>query len=443
MPSSVISPFSDAIVDRIGSDARAADEDGGREETAPMRVMIRAPRAKRFAAGLWILLSLFAGVQAWAETPAFDWSAYARRPFAAPAHETDARSFDLPRRRLSTRGYTHFSSMSATPDGNLHLFSYYGQQHQGGRESAVVHRVSSDHGVTWSVPRPILDGFRHGLDWRIGATGATSAGRLIVTAVRSDLASPTGAVLGAIHSDDGGRTWSAFAPLVQSPPSPFEGGRSQMLPFGQIKTTPSGRLLMMSNLGRFNFLLVSDDEGATWQRSVVIESETPDYSEMAVQPIDEDNWVAVSRIDREKSSMAQFVSRDAGRSWGLLGGLDMPVRGGYVAPTLNLVEGDDGPIVVLGLTDRTTGRAVLRTSRAADALISARRWSGPRYIADGLIVRSGYQTGVVDVACDRMVIADHREVSEFDTVLDVALVPLPEIVPSRLLPRHSSACPAF
>nr|WP_238483856.1 sialidase family protein [Pinisolibacter aquiterrae] len=333
--------------------------------------------------------------------------------------------------------------MSETPDGNLHLFSYFGQQHQGGRESAVVHRVSPDHGATWSAPRPILDGFRHGLDWRIGATGATATGRLIVTAVRSDLSSRRGAVLGATHSDDGGRTWSAFAPLVQSPPSPFDGGRSQMLPFGQIKTTPSGRLLMMSNLGRFNFLLSSDDDGATWQRSVVVESETPDYSEMAVQPIDEGNWVAVSRIDRAKSSMAQFVTHDAGRSWTLLGGLDMPVRGGYVAPTLNLVEGDEGPVVVLGLTDRTTGRAVLRTVRAADALASARRWSGPRYIAEGLIVRSGYQTGVVDTVCDRMVIADHREVSEFDTALDVSLVPLPEIVPNRLRPRHPSACPTF
>lgn len=374
--------------------------------------------------------------------PAFDWKEYARRPLSAPTAEADSRGVDAPTRRISSTGYTHFSTISRTNDGSMHLFSYLGQQHQGGKESAIAYRVSKDRGVTWSSPRKILDGFQHNVDWRIGATGVSATGRIIVTAVKADLASGRGQ-LGSIHSDDFGRTWSDFAPLLQIPPSPFEGGRSQMLTNSQIKTTPSGKLVMMSYIGKFNFTMVSDDNGASWKRSIIVESEAPNYSEMAVQPIDDQNWVVVSRIDNAKSAMAQFATRNGGQTWVLLGGLNMQVKGGYVAPTLNLVRTGGRPELVLGLTDRSTGQSILRTGDAERALSNSMVWSGPASFASGLIVRSGYQTAVIDDQCDRLVIANHREISEFDTALDISLLPLSRLVHGLTARTRGDACPAF
>jgi BNR repeat-like domain len=372
--------------------------------------------------------------------PRFDWNERARRPLA-PSEPSTRRLF-LPTRTLASSGYSHYSTIGRTPDGRLHLFSYFGQQHQGGKESAIAYRLSSDGGVSWSAPRMILDGNGGGIDWRIGATGVTATGRIIVTAVRGDLATRTG-ILGSIHSDDGGATWSGFSPLRQIASTPFSSRRSQILTNSQIKVTPSGRLVMMSYIGNFNFLHTSTDNGQTWQRDLMVQSSRPDFSEIAVQPIDDLNWIAVSRVDRQRSGMAQFVTRDGGQTWQNLGPLNLTIKAAYVAPTLDLVQSRDGKTLILGFTDRSTGEAMVMTAPADVALADPGRWRGPYAVASGMRVRSGYQTSVVDPTCNRSVLVNHWEVSEFDTEMKVMLLPLHDIVTNVPAPPSGGRCQVF
>ena len=368
------------------------------------------------------------------------WGDYFRRPLQVAAPETDTRIVRETAAAIATRLYTHFSTISATPDGHLHLFSFYGQQHQSGMESAIAYHSSSDRGAAWKAVN-VLDGTGQGIEWRIGASGVTSRGRIILTALRMEIAAHY-STLGSIHSDDGGRTWSEFAELVQEPKSPYPPQGSQMGTFSQIKATPAGRLVMMGYIGPFNYALISDDEGGSWKRVTISTSRDPDYSEMAVQPVDENTWVAVTRVDRARTGMAQFVTHDSGATWSLLGPLNIPVLAGYVAPSLNLVQADGRATLVLGVTDRSTGRSMLRTADAVAAAASSQVWSGPRVFASDLHVRSGYQSAVADMACDRLVVSNHRETSEHDVTLEISMIPLAEVLPGHAARAvNASACP--
>lgn len=331
--------------------------------------------------------------------------------------------------------------LSRGKDGHLHLFSYSGSQHQSGRASAIDYRTSTDQGATWTTRR-LLDGAWQGLDWRIGASGVTGRGRLILMLVRIDLATATN-TLGSIYSDDGGRTWSEYAELRQAPPSPFGGKGSQIATYGQIKLTPSGRLVMMAYVGPFNFSMTSDDQGATWRRTTIIHSDVS-YSETAVQPIDDLNWVAVSRIDKGRTQMAQFVTFDGGATWRELGPLNLPLTAGYVSPSLDLVQAGRRATLVLGVTDRSTGQSVLRVADPGAALESAQVWSGPRVFANGLRVRSGYQTTVADPKCARLVIANHRETSGATATIEITMMNYSDLLPGHAPhPVSTAACPVI
>ena len=376
---------------------------------------------------LLLVLAMTGNALGQAAPKPFDWNAYAERPFTTPSPEAGSLQLFSSETVLADQHYTHYSFLLATPDGTLLAVSYEGDQHGMGQESSVVLRRSGDGGRTFSEGRAILEGRGQDLEWRIGASGVLPDGSVMVTALRLDRKTRDW-TLGVITSTDQGQTWSAFRELNISPKNPSGRKGSQMITNARIIATPGGRLLMMSFLGAANYVMTSDDRGWNWQLRRIVsaskESTGIDYSEMAIAALDDDRYVTVARVDRQRSSMAQFVTEDGGDTWRDLGQLNLPVSGGYVMPSLDLVTWQGEPRLVLVATDRATGRSFLRTAGPDDALASARVWGPPRDFAWNMKVRSGYPSPLFDVKRNLGLAVNHRETGEFTTQLLLHRFPL-------------------
>jgi hypothetical protein len=111
------------------------------------------------------------------------------------------------------------------------------------------------------------------------------------------------------------------------------------IPFGDIQRNPDGTLgvSLFSESGPEKWSVYfyrSRDDGRTWGEAALIAAD--DYSETSVLCLDQANWLAAARCQRDRH-VDLFVSTDAGSSWTCRGPLTLP--GQHPAHLQRLADG--------------------------------------------------------------------------------------------------------
>ena len=269
--------------------------------------------------------------------------------------------------------------------------------------SDMVYRWSND-GFASKSDRVLLgDGMSDGSTrFYYPALGTRRDGSVIAVFFGLDV--PTGVAKNYQRTSfKGENDWTPLQEMVVTGPMP-----TYMQWYGQIKTTKSGRLIAMGFTAADNYQLISDDDGATWTSSVILNSVTPNYSEIGVAVIDERNWLALLRIDSGVNSMGQLKTADGGASWTSQGETNIPTSGGYKSPELFDIIVDGVPYVVMlyaarqstSLMPPTPDAICMRWAQGTRAQSSALNWNAEVPIVTGLAPgvarRSGYPSMVVN-----------------------------------------------
>ena len=188
----------------------------------------------------------------------------------------------------------------------MHIYTN-GTQHDYETIRKIVHRTSTDSGVTWSSESIIYD--NNSYDHRNLAGGITSNGSIVVFMSRYD---STNHKISFIRSVDNGSTWTD--------PVDIEGGANDcMSPHGQMVNVP-GKGLMQSYYvctSPYRVKIVwSYDDGVTWgDEQEVYNSSSVMLTECSFQYVGDGNIIGLSRRDSAPTNIHQFNSTDSGTTW--------------------------------------------------------------------------------------------------------------------------------
>lgn len=310
---------------------------------------------------------------------ATDWRALAQEAAGPPQDSL----------RVIKDRYLFASQLARGKGDRVHLQFARGDEHYWEGWSAVGYAVSDDDGRTWTERSDAVANAGGQIYDRFGSFGAAPDGRLITMFCRRD--SPkVKQRLFQTTSDDDGETWSAprlaaVTPLDNRPPRV-----GWMYTYGPVRTTPSGALVVMSYSGTENFSLVSRDRGETWTSRLIIDSAKPNYSEFGLTILSEEEWLVVGRIDLETNRMAQFITRDAGKTWTAMGPLNVEESLIFASPMLDQITVGGKPALMLSYCDRRIRQCVMRLATQDVATESATSW-GPPQLLSSIRGRSGYQ----------------------------------------------------
>ncbi len=125
----------------------------------------------------------------------------------------------------------------------------------------------------------------------------------------------------------------------------------------------------------------------------MISSAWPNYSEMGLEILDENTWLAVGRIDGPRNRMAQFITRDAGRSWRLDGGLNLPEESDVnVAPMIDDVTIAGRKVLLPSYCVRRPKVCWLRAGAPDRVAAGPQKWGRSLQFDRDFFGRSGYQS---------------------------------------------------
>ena len=203
-------------------------------------------------------------------------------------------------------------------------------------------KFSTNSGRNFSRPIVVGDGMSEGKYlYYSSSLGVSNDGMFVVVYNRLGIDNAERSSLRRASRD--GRLWSE--------PEKIRYGKSQsaktLAMYGEIKTTPSGRFVMLPYSGTENWAFVSaaGDYGRNWTPHLIVDSKNskPDvnYSEMGLAIISESTWLAVARVDGRVDSFRQFLTLDAGKTWKNVGSVNIPPSGGYVSPQIAVIDANN------------------------------------------------------------------------------------------------------
>lgn len=262
--------------------------------------------------------------------------------------------------------------------------------------SDIAYKWSENGGATWSSRIVLGDGMTGGQTrFYYPALGRRRDSSLIAIMGAVDVT--TGVMTKYTRTSfDGRENWTALREMVITGPA---ASANTLAWYGKIHTLPSGCLVASCYSGDDNFTLVSDDwTGDSWTSYLIVNSSSPGYSEQAIAIVDEDNWIAVLRVDGVTSGMRQFKTTDRGVTWTAQGETNLPASGGYASHELNVLDVDGIRYVFLsymardvGGVDPPTVDAICgRRAKAADVLAASTNWGAEVTLQASLALRSGY-----------------------------------------------------
>lgn len=311
--------------------------------------------------------------------------------------------------------------------GRIHMQFYRGEDHMWKGRASVGYAWSDDEGASWTVAPDAVSSDKPQVYDRFGSFGRAQTGKLVTLFSRRQ-APGQKPVIYQTESVDEGRNWRAARPaeVAAGDDAPLKAG--WLYPYGAIKRAPGGALVVMAYAAEDNFVLVSRDHGVSWTRYLVISSARPNYSEMGMEALDENHWIAVSRIDGPLNRMAQFVTADAGRSWRLEGELNLLAASDVnVAPTIDVAAIAGRKMLLLAYCDRRPKMCWLRSALPNEVANDPQKWGKSMLFDQGFVGRSGYQSFVPSRDGRRLIGAIVRERSE--TVSEIVAFRTPDLGP--------------
>lgn len=307
--------------------------------------------------------------------------------------------------------------------------------------SNMEFRYSDNGGESWSGATVLADGI--GSDdtfYYVGALAGLPDGTFMAVYVRVNPDTGRTDSLRRVSTDNG-VTWSKAEPIQFTGANP----RTTFRLWGQIQSTPSGKLVAMAYAGEENWALVSSDLGRTWVAHLIVRTPPDtDYNEMAVAIVSENDWITIARgatRGQGGSSMRQFVTRDGGKTWADLGGTNADWSGGYVSPAMQTMRCGSRTTVVWVYMARasrsspppTPNSLIVRFAPAEAALESAKVWSAQSIVGHvgSFTHRSGYPSIAMNETCSGGVIVAGRETSE----TTAGIVAMKWTIPADLLSK--------
>lgn len=299
--------------------------------------------------------------------------------------------------------------LSRGPDGRVHMVFYHGEDHLWKGHAAVGYMYSDDDGQTWSAPTDIVPSSKGAVYDRLGSFGQDRDGKLIVLFVRRPKPGQK-PMLFQTTSRDRGHSWSSPQPSVLIPADATPITDGWLYPFGPIKVTPTGDLAVMAYAGPDNSVLVSHDHGRTWIRHLIISTARPNYSEMGLEFVDKNTWVAISRVDGSTNQMAQFISNDSGKTWVWQGIPKVACDScNNVAPTLDKLSIGGRGLIALSYCDRRGEKCWIQMGEPNRIRWDLSAWYKPQLFDQKLVGRSGYQSFVPSSRPNQLIGALVRE----------------------------------
>ena len=273
-------------------------------------------------------------------------------------------------------------------NGRLHTQFSRGEDHLRKGLATVGYALSDDDGRSWSgVADAVAAGDPKIYD-RLGSFGRARTGKL-VTLFSRRMAQGQKPILFQTASLDEGRIWQAPRPSRVAAGDDASMKAGWLFSYGAIRADAGRRAGRHGRCGGGRFRAGQPRPWRSWTRHPVFSSARPNGSGMGLGMLDETAWIAVSRIGGPRNRMAQFITRDADRSWRPEGGLNLPEESDVnVAPMIDDVTIAGRKALLPSCCDR---RPKVRWLRAG-AL--ARERSDKK--ADIVVVRIPSPTGLAD-----------------------------------------------
>ncbi|WP_075292598.1 exo-alpha-sialidase [Pararhizobium arenae] len=281
--------------------------------------------------------------------------------------------------------------------------------------SNLMYKSSPDGGKTWPNIVTIGDGITDGQHrHNYPALGARKDGSLILCYVQQDIEDgrPTHLQRTSIFGDEFSEATEMVITGDMPSGSPIVGDTFSF--YGQIKRTPSGRLLLYAYQAADNFVLTSDDDGATWVSKIQITSSSPALSETSLLVQDEANWLSISRIDAAVGALYQMKTVNGGDTWTTQGQTNLVASGGYLSQELVMAYVDGIAYAVMLYMCRDTSinpdppnpnTICLRWARMSDLLASPLAWGPEEVVITGVNTRSGYPSMFINPNTGTMIVA--------------------------------------
>ncbi|ARS51493.1 sialidase family protein [Kushneria konosiri] len=310
---------------------------------------------------------------------------------AASISDQSKAKFYVNQAELNEGMYDHFGIMDKTLAGAPYLIYRRGTTHATDAGKAVFRTLKKDG--TWTDAGVVLAD--SDLDYRDPAGGTLPSGRIILGSLVRNVSDSGYNRVVILSSDDDGGTW------VERQRIPLDGFEYKFI-WGKLVMF-EGRAAITAYCkdlsGNYQLkLIVSDDNGDSWQEGPVIYSGSNYYNETTVQYLGGGQAVAISRVaGGSGGNLRVWRSTNSGVTWSDSGYLSSPDGDSthtLVSPSSSYVVNAQGePVILLFYGDRTDGYVMMRHIGLRD-LISGKAWSLRKQIIK-LQVRLGYQTQVV------------------------------------------------
>jgi hypothetical protein len=136
--------------------------------------------------------------------------------------------------------------------------------------SSIVFKYSDDDGATWSAEVALFDGGTSGLyRYYFNALGVTPKGEFVALCTKVNITTGSTSLVRRASTLSASGSWSAETVATYTMTTP----PTTLAPYGQIKNTPSGKMVMVAYSGRYNYVMVSEDECATFTGVVTHDSD--------------------------------------------------------------------------------------------------------------------------------------------------------------------------
>ena len=254
--------------------------------------------------------------------------------------------------------YQTFPQVAQAPNGNIVMSWHHQIGHVGGSTANVETKVSSDGGETWTATNVIYGNLTGGdpLEPYYSSLGVDRDGRFVLIFGITDGSANRPWITYSVD----GLVWSDIeAVTFASDPNP--GGT--IVPFGQIKLLPSGKLGMTFYVGDNNYVGLLDPDATNPHEvalKLVVISSSPAYSEAVFLPISENVWYYFLREDGVAGTVPYYTTIDGGTTWvnkGNTGDVnegDFVDSGGWLPQSASIIERSGESYIMLALGVRKT-----------------------------------------------------------------------------------------
>ena len=301
---------------------------------------------------------------------------------------------------------------------------------------------SDDNGATWSTPTSLIGNMGAGSSGfaYYKALGTDSTGRAVLVGT---INSGSGNQTGIMRSEDG-VTWSTWTPISISGEGSIP---SFPLPFGQLKTTPSGKLAIpFYTVGTGRWIGRIDDsvsETAAVFDQIVDATVLGGGNEFAICVVSELEQYAFLRQGNLTNQVPIYRTTDAGVTWSAFSDMNIDTSGGWLPQDAHLTSISGKLYVAVLLGARKTislpapdspsaalFMAPLEEARVAGEFTFDRVHYWP--LADDGESRDAYIGSVYDKSSNSLAILTHSETASDESKILAGSVRIGEVYDGSL-----------